>query len=244
MRAHLQSSCHERAVKRAALTVSKLVFRNDVRVELARQRRVDPWAASLWGLHAEIEGEFAAAPWTVMEYVRDTLAIARRVHGRHMRIWWSSVVRRLPLPWDILGEIYGCLDVRPPRRPRRPPRPLSFKSGNLNRPNCDSRAVCRRRRTTTSSPVLDFKDTMRTWNVTSARCAPRTDCDSCAWTRIELRVANMRISFTSADADQPFRGYYLCSACGPDTRVYNGDPQAQRDRQGESRGAVARLRDV
>ena len=239
MRAHLQSSCHERAVKRAALTVSKLVFRNDVRVELALQRRVDPWAASLWGLHAEIEGEFAAAPWTIMEHVRDTLAIARRGHRRHMRVWWSSVVWRFPLPPDILGEIYGCLDVRLPRKPRRPPRPLSFKNGNLNRPNCDLLAVYRRRRTITSSPVLDFKDTMRTWNVTSARCAPRTDCESCAWTRIELRVANMRISFMSADAVPPSRGCSSCSACGPDTRAHNGDPQAVRERQSESRGAVA-----
>ena len=216
MRAHLRSSCHERAVAATVEITRRLVFRNDVRVELALQRRVDPWSASLKTLHAEIESEFAAVPWTIMEHVRETLAVARRRHRAHMRIWWRGVVRSMLLPSDLRGLISEWLVDLPPKRPR-PPRLLSFTNGNLKLRNYDSMEAFRRRITCISYPARGSENTTRTVNVMCCRCATHTDCGSSELARVELRVANMRISSTFYAARRNGPTCCSSSSCGLDT---------------------------
>ena len=216
MRAHLRSSCHERATAAAAEFTRRLVFRNDVRAELALQLRVDPWSASLKTLHAEIESEFAAAPWTIMEHVREMLAVARRRHRAHMQIWWTGVTRSLILPSDLRGLVSEWL-VDPPRKRPRPPRLPSFTNGNLKLRNYDSMEAFRRRTTSISYPVRGLENMTQTVNVMCCRCATRMDCDSSELARVELRVANMRISSILYDARRNGPTCCSSSSCGLDT---------------------------
>ena len=217
MSAHLRSSCHERATAAATEFTRRLVFRNDVRAELALQRRVNPWSDSLKTLYAEIESEFAAAPWTIMEHVRETLEVARRRHRAHMRIWWGGVTRTLNVPDDLRGLISEWL-VAPPRKRPRPPRLLSFTNGNLKLRNYDSMEAFRRRTTSISYPVRGLENMTKTVNVMCCRCATHTDCGSSELARVELRVANMRISSIFYDARRNGPTCYSSSSCGLDTR--------------------------
>lgn len=177
VRAHLNSSCHERAIIQRARDRERARRCDLIWSTCARMRKLDQWHVA-WEHHYRVIHDELQSCWPILERIEKRFKLARRMHANHMRSWWMLVCMRLPIHCVSFEVTKWLAPFAPPAAINwnKPPTRYS-QNGNLNLRNLIYRRGHRRHRDHSSYPVITYQNMTQTCPRSLTRCASPMDLD-------------------------------------------------------------------
>jgi len=174
VRAHLNSSCHERAIAQRERHRERASRRLFMWSTCMQMQKIDPWHVA-WQPHLYLIQDEFQSYWPIMEYAEKQFKRVRGMHASHMRSWWALVCMRLPTHCVTI-EILSWLAPSVAMNWSEPHTHYS-RNGNLNLQNSISMGGFQRDPNHSSYHAITSQNTTRTCRHSFNRCASPMDLD-------------------------------------------------------------------